>query len=462
LPPTTLAPTTLAPTTLAPTTLAPTTLPPTTLAPTTQSTITFIDGNPIIVNPITSNIELSRIESYLQGNNLPVQTHVKILNLSSTVFTNVDMEIFNQITQIYAISSPPNSILTLNNFSYSPTTLFILATNNNSIRLTDVNEATILSNGTETLFNGTKFELGDIKIIGRYRIQLVGNASSAIIITETPPTTLTPTTLPPTRRQSYFILNALATEAYTSLGSSTISPITLFATYTISLSQANSLQSNSETAFGITSNIFANAIVKSNPLNTSLYRDNIIADYIKNIDSANGTTTFNNPNYVSKSTNSKSLAQDCFNVGYFFAKNVFTGEQVSMALDDEYAGFNKSFMVGDTIAVPVTLYSYSPLKIIDRSYIIEFVVSTTQVNYPTLVINGKTRWSNNSRLFNHDLTSNEAVFGVSQEYPSQNPTNATMNSLANLKGNKIRGNEYQSSSYDARLNLQRNTVGTNY
>ncbi len=187
---------------------------------TNYSTLTQIDTSIIandlitytnvpIIETITSNIDLSIVELYLQQ--FPKQTHVEIKQFTSSSFTNVDMDLFRKVTKIYAIACPSQSDLPLRQFMASPTTLMILSS---TIQLSDNNVvATISSNGTNTFLNGRIWPLGATERIGRYVIQLVGNASSAILVI--------PDTPVPSRYSSRSIGTFRA--GTTTLGSDTVS-----------------------------------------------------------------------------------------------------------------------------------------------------------------------------------------------------------------------------------------------
>ena len=187
---------------------------------TNYSTLTQIDTSIVandlitytnvpIIETITSNTDLSIVELYLQQ--FPKQTHVEIKQFTSSSFTNVDMDLFRKVTKIYAIACPSQSDLPLRQFMASPTTLMILSS---TIQLSDNNVvATISSNGTNTFLNGRIWPLGATERIGRYVIQLVGNASSAILIL--------PDTPVPSRYSSRSIGTFRA--GTTTLGSDTVS-----------------------------------------------------------------------------------------------------------------------------------------------------------------------------------------------------------------------------------------------
>ena len=138
-----------------------------------------------IIETITSNTDLTIVETYLQQ--FPKQTHVEIKQFSYSAFSNVNMDLFGTVSRIYAIACPPQSDLPLRQFMASPTTLMILSS---TVTLSDNNVvATIQSNGITTFLNGLEWVVGATKRIGRYVIQLVGNASSAILITPDTPVT---------------------------------------------------------------------------------------------------------------------------------------------------------------------------------------------------------------------------------------------------------------------------------
>ena len=190
------------------------------LTSTNYSTLTQVDTSSIandlitytnvpIIDTITSNIDLSIVESYLQQ--FPKQTHVEIKQFTSSSFTNVNMDLFRKVTKMYAIACPPQSDLPLRQFMASPTTLMILSS---TIQLSDNNVvATISSNGTDTYLNGRIWPLGATERIGRYGVQLVGNASSAVLIL--------PDTPVPSRYSSRSIGTFRA--GTTTLGSATVS-----------------------------------------------------------------------------------------------------------------------------------------------------------------------------------------------------------------------------------------------
>jgi hypothetical protein len=129
------------------------------------------------------------MENYLQGNHFIKQSHVP-LTIPSSVFANVDTS-YSTINQIYTIAAPSNSILPLNSFLSSPTTLFVLPTTNNPIQLIDNGiTVTIVSNGTASFINGNLFVLGSTRTVGSYTIQMVANGSTAILITPFTPAIL--------------------------------------------------------------------------------------------------------------------------------------------------------------------------------------------------------------------------------------------------------------------------------
>ena len=254
-------------------------------------------------------------------------------------------------------------------------------------------------------------------------------------------------------------MNSLSTTAY-SLVQSTLNTTNIIATYYISVENANTLKNKStslDTAFNIDKNIFAHAVVSvggNNTLNTNQYfPDNIITDYVKNIDVTinnieSATIRNSNPNYAAQSTNSKSLGQDAFNIGFYFGTNVLTSANVynAIRIDCPLFNLNDTFISGDTFSIPVALIHYnSPVT---RQYTLQIVVTDNSAlydrNYPKTTVNNKMIWTNNPCLFNNDYTPILQVFKSSNiYYPNQLNT-----SLGTISGNTITSSNGQLSNYE--------------
>jgi hypothetical protein len=122
---------------------------------------------------------LQIVEANLQTDLYPLNTAVFIQKFDPIIFTSYS-SLYSTITQIYGIFAPANSILDLSKLFIGQTILFILPTTNNPITI--LNGPTLTSDGTNTFINTILFYLGTSIMAGNYKITMVANASSGIIV----------------------------------------------------------------------------------------------------------------------------------------------------------------------------------------------------------------------------------------------------------------------------------------